>query len=156
APLPSPSCLELPSSVAFAGCDLPAAACDVTQNACTFQASCAGGLVFGGRGTTAGTRWTNAGRRRRRPTLVARDPGPRKMNGSCTPPAGSGRTACDLTANPGPNAPPPPTCELLAPSFVLSGCGFTTNYGKLTGDAICNVTQRACVWQANCGDNILA
>jgi hypothetical protein len=157
-PLPSPTCTTLPSQLLFDGCDLPTDACDVVQNGCNWQASCNdGATVFGGSIRSNNTlRWTLADGRSCRAPNGQTAPPAGTYSTTCTPPQGQQGDSCTVTTTAPEGLPTPPTCQPLPSTFVLQGCDFQTDYAGTLGDAICNVVQNGCVWQADCGDTILA
>jgi len=154
-PMPIPSCIEVPSRLAFGGCGVDAT-CTVAQHGCEWLATC-GDQVFGGTASDTGISWTDANRYRCSGTLENGS-----LNGSCQPPAttsdagttadagatadaASGPPACTFGARPPPGTPPAPTCVELPASFVFEGC---------EQEVPCQIDQRGCIWQASCGATV--
>jgi len=148
-PMPTPSCIEVPNKLNFAGCGVDEG-CTVAQHGCEWLASC-GDQVFGGTASDTGVSWTNANSYRCSATLENG-----ALAGTCQPPAapgdagttsdsGAGAEACTLTAVPPLGTPPAPICNELPSSFVLDGCGQ---------EVPCQIDQRGCIWQASCGSMI--
>ncbi|HVW29995.1 MAG TPA: hypothetical protein VHC69_31755 [Polyangiaceae bacterium] len=152
-PLPSATCLTVPSQILSDGCGSADTRCDVVQNGCTWQASCADGKVFGGTATATGLRWTAADRSSCRTAASNGTLPAGTLSGTCTPPSSNKTaTACNFTLQRPADLPPDPVCQPLASSFVLDGCGFNTQYADTAGSPICRTTQNGCLWQTSCGD----
>lgn len=153
APLPSATCLTVPSQILSDGCGSADTRCDVVQNGCTWQARCADGKFFGGTATATGLRWTAADRSSCRTAANNGTLPAGTLTGTCTPPSSNKTaTACNFTLQRPANLPPDPVCQPLATSFVLDGCGFDTQYADNAGAPICRTIQNGCLWQTNCGD----
>ena len=151
--LPTPYCLELPSTLtnvdvcgaAPAGAQaLKATQCAVVQDECRFQARCEGGAVFSGNVTPTGLRWDLTPTYRCVGTLEGGN-----LTGTCTErnvPADAGAPkTCSLSAQ---GEQPSQDCEQDLPKggFVLEGCG--------SEGTLCTVAQRGCIWQASCGGQV--
>ncbi|HEY0464587.1 MAG TPA: hypothetical protein VGC79_10275 [Polyangiaceae bacterium] len=152
--IPSPTCLTVPSQLLVDGCGSANTLCDVVQNACTWQATCQGGKVFGGTSTATRLQWTAAdGSSCRTATADGTLPAG-ALSGTCTPPRTNpaGVVACNFTTQTPQGLPPDPVCQALPSSFVFDGCGLDEQYGEATGPAICRTVQKGCLWQTNCYD----
>lgn len=157
-PLASATCLTVPSQLLVDGCGSADTRCDVVQNACTWQASCKDGKVFGGTTTASQLRWTAADGSSCRSAASDGSLPAGALSGTCTPPRTNpnGIVACNFTTQRPADLPADPVCQPLASSFVLAGCGFETQYDGLnSGDTICRTVQNGCLWQENCGDGLV-
>lgn len=151
--IPSATCIALPSQLLVDGCGSAGTRCDVVQNACSWQATCNDGKVFGGTTTATQVRWTASNRASCRSAADASLPAG-TYAGACTPPSSNptGIVACNFTLDRPADLPADPVCQPLASSFVLEGCGLENQFADTNGPAICRTTQNGCLWQATCDD----
>lgn len=149
APALKPYCAPLPKTISnVTACGESHASCDVIQDGCTYQASCNGGAdLISGTVQDNSLRWdtTVAGKSVRCTGELVDG----KVAGSC---AERGRDivdplTCDDFAIDAPSDGAGGSCEETLPSegFALAGCGL---------DNLCFATQRNCVWQVACGEQV--